>query len=384
MKGINNEISHTAGLKHSKTLPKAPVRVVAYTMFEANADPYATFQFFYRSKEVLSKFNFRGWDKTHSPQTSKSTPQKTLRRSNRLRGKDLAFETPLSIKHRAEAKKNLITESQKVKERLKKSNKKLLDDQPQFNFMGPYRVTPLECKPKGSKRGTHSPSSSSSSVAIVESSADEGIPLHTRRESLATKTSKKLVASRTHVDSTMDVNNSTLASDEAESTTPKQIDDSHLSYEDTPKKVGHFATTSELSQSLVVSTKKVLFSLPNAMNMRELSSHASDADDEKEDAMSDEEFKLEDGEVDAEDEEIGDTQGDDEGIAEKILDMALGKRGRDEDDDGGEDVEEREAGEDMTEDAGVCYEEKDEESPRKKRVRTKDGNGEGEGRELME
>ncbi|MCJ1404381.1 hypothetical protein MMC11_007606 [Xylographa trunciseda] len=80
------DITHTTGFTHKKLLYERSegIYVTNYSEFNCDEDSFATFQFFYRSKSVLQKFNFEGLPKT----ISRGLPSK---RSN------MAFMTPLSI-----------------------------------------------------------------------------------------------------------------------------------------------------------------------------------------------------------------------------------------------------------------------------------------------
>ncbi|MCJ1392585.1 hypothetical protein MMC18_005455 [Xylographa bjoerkii] len=86
MTDAGKEITHTTGFAHKKTVSAKSegVRVVAFTKFKADEGIFAAFQFFYRSKSILQKFDFAGLPKV----ISRGLPSK---RSN------LAFKTPLSI-----------------------------------------------------------------------------------------------------------------------------------------------------------------------------------------------------------------------------------------------------------------------------------------------
>ncbi|MCJ1436995.1 hypothetical protein MMC27_006378 [Xylographa pallens] len=85
MVDAGKDITHTAGFAHKKTLSinSEGVTVVDYHKFKDEGH-FATFQFFYRSKSILQKFNFTGLPKV----VSYVLPSK---RSN------MAFKTPLSI-----------------------------------------------------------------------------------------------------------------------------------------------------------------------------------------------------------------------------------------------------------------------------------------------
>ncbi|KAI9676464.1 MAG: hypothetical protein M1817_000621 [Caeruleum heppii] len=104
MKGVDANVTHTAGYGEAKLTDTKAIKMVAFSSYN-DEGTFAKFTFFYRSKEVLRKFQFEGFDGAPA------------RRASRLKGRlnnVLINVTPLNIAHpEASRKKKLQTRRKK-------------------------------------------------------------------------------------------------------------------------------------------------------------------------------------------------------------------------------------------------------------------------------
>ncbi len=130
MEGVRRDITHATGFIRKNTLKPQPLRVVDYWPYKPNEGLYATFQFFYRSREQLQQFQFPGFP---------PLPTITTVGTTRLLRARMADLTPLSISRPLDQKIKQIPRTQDSYEAKVKKRGFKPDDSQKHDFGSEYR-----------------------------------------------------------------------------------------------------------------------------------------------------------------------------------------------------------------------------------------------------